>query len=211
MKVTSDQILTRTELALVVKNLQRKNRSPGSRLNLVILRLSACCGLRVSEIHNLKIRDVKTGGARPVIHVRRGKGGKARRVPLWWDGSTLSDLIQWKLERETIGKPNDPFVPNLHGRRHPATGANLPTGGPLGISSIQSRWKTITKILGDDRCQALSIHSGRHSFVSHALAGGRTIGEVRDAAGHGNIAVTNIYAHLVDDDEGIGDLFAFAG
>ena len=31
--------------------------------------------------------------------------------------------------------------------------------------------------------EALTIHHGRHTFISHALAGGRTLAEVRDAAG----------------------------
>jgi integrase len=37
----------------------------------------------------------------------------------------------------------------------------------------------------------VTIHHGRHTFVSHALAGGRTLAEVRAAAGHANVAVTS--------------------
>jgi integrase len=36
----------------------------------------------------------------------------------------------------------------------------------------------------------LTIHHGRHTFISHALAGRRTLAEVRDAVGHANITVT---------------------
>jgi serine/threonine protein phosphatase 1 len=44
----------------------------------------------------------------------------------------------------------------------------------------------------------------------HALAGGRTLPEVRDAAGHANISTTSIYLHAVhDDDEQVGSLFDF--
>jgi hypothetical protein len=45
----------------------------------------------------------------------------------------------------------------------------------------------------------LTIHHGRHTFVSHALAGGRTLAEVRDAAGHTNVSVTSAYLHIAVD------------
>jgi site-specific recombinase XerD len=53
----------------------------------------------------------------------------------------------------------------------------------------------------------LTIHHGRHTFISHALAGGRTLAEVRDAASHANIATNSIYLHVVVDDEGVRKLF----
>jgi len=44
--------------------------------------------------------------------------------------------------------------------------------------------------------------------VSHALAGGRTLAEVRSAAGHANLVTTSIYLHVAVDDEGeVGRLF----
>jgi site-specific recombinase XerC len=51
-------------------------------------------------------------------------------------------------------------------------------------------------------------HHGRHTFVSHAVAGRNTLTEVRIAAGHRKLAGTGIYLRVaVDDDGGIGDLF----
>jgi site-specific recombinase XerD len=38
------------------------------------------------------------------------------------------------------------------------------------------------------------------SFISHALAGGRTLAEVRDAVGHSNVSITSTYLHVVVDD-----------
>ena len=50
------KILTRRELATVLADLKRKApRSPNTRLNLVVFRLAACCGLRVSEIAQLQV------------------------------------------------------------------------------------------------------------------------------------------------------------
>jgi len=48
-----------------------------------------------------------------------------------------------------------------------------------------------------------------HTFISHTLASWRTLAEVRDAVGHGNVTITSGYLHAgVDDGEGIGQLFA---
>jgi site-specific recombinase XerD len=46
-----------------------------------------------------------------------------------------------------------------------------------------------------------------HTFISHALAGGRTLAEVRDAAGHSNVSITSGYLHVAVDDESVGALF----
>ena len=57
----------------------------------------------------------------------------------------------------------------------------------------------------------MTIHHGRHTFISHALAGGRTLAEVRDAAGHSHVGITSLYLHIaVEDDATVGDLFQFA-
>jgi site-specific recombinase XerD len=83
-------------------------------------------------------------------------------------------------------------------------------GKQLSARNLQNRWRVAIKVLGPERVRLLSIHCGRHSFCSHALAGGRKITEVRDAAGHANISTTSIYSHAVtDDDETVGNLFEF--
>jgi len=54
---------------------------------------------------------------------------------------------------------------------------------------------------------AVSTHHGRHAFISHALAGNRTLAEVRDAAGHANVTVTSGYLHVAIETASIGSLF----
>jgi hypothetical protein len=64
-------------------------------------------------------------------------------------------------------------------------------------------------VLGPERLETLTIHHGRHTFVSHALAGGRTLAEARDAAGHTNITITSGYLRVaVDDDADVFVRFA---
>lgn len=201
----STKILTRSEIVDVLADLQRKRRSINTRQNAVIFRLATCCGLRVSEIVGLSLANVKTEGKRPHIHVPASiaKRRKARKVPLWWDAATLAALRDWKAER--IGQGADSNAPLV------CSQSKGTTGKPLSVRNAQARWKASTKVLGAERQSTLSIHSGRHSFCSHALAGGRTLPEVRDAAGHANVSTTSIYLHVVrDDDETVGDLFAFA-
>ena len=66
-------------------------------------------------------------------------------------------------------------------------------------------------VVWDNRVTILTIHHGRHTFISHALAGGRTLAEVRDAAGHANVTVTSGYLHVAVDTDFVGRLFALPG
>jgi integrase len=196
-------LLTRRELALVLADLERRaRRSLNSRMNLVIFRLACCCGLRASEIIHLRLDDLRVEGERPHVRVRVeiAKGGRARRVPLWWDAGTLRDLGEWKQERLRQGATDTCLVicsVQAHAR-----------GRKLSRQGVRYRFRTACRALGDERVQELTIHHGRHTFISHALAGGRSLAEVRDAAGHSNVSVTSLYLHVaVDDDGAVGGLF----
>jgi len=203
--VDQTRILTRSEIVTVLGELRRKRRSVNTRQNAVIFRLATCAGLRVSEIVGLSLANVKVESSRPHIHVPAAiaKRHKARKVPLWWDAATLAGVAEWKAERIAQGAgPADAFV---------CSQAASKLGKPLSVRNSQARWKAAIKVLGAERRAMLSIHCGRHSFCSHALAGGRSLAEVRDAAGHANIATTSIYLHAVtDDSESVGNLFAFS-
>ncbi|MBI4566282.1 MAG: site-specific integrase [Planctomycetes bacterium] len=195
--------LTRREVAHVLNDLAcRAPRSSGVRMNRVIFHLECCCGLWVSEISALRLEDVHVAGGRP--HLRVGpegaKGGRARVVPLWWDAGTLADLTVWKREREDHGaSQGDPFVCCLWSRCF---------GRHLIRHTVRERFRTACKGFDLERLQNLTIHHGRHTFISHALAGGRTLAEVRVAAGHRNLVTTSAYLHIaVDDDATPGHLF----
>lgn len=208
------RILARDEVRRVLEDLYRKRRSINTRQNRIVFRLATCCGLRVSEIVGISMANVKVEGARPHVYIPRAiaKRNKARRVPLWWDAATLADLRAWKSERQAQGaEPADPFVCSLNSGRNSRSGERT-AGKPLSVRNAQARWKAAIKVLGEERVSDLSIHCGRHSFCSHSLAGGRSIAEVRDAAGHANVSTTSIYLHSVhDDDDQVGSLFDFNG
>jgi integrase/recombinase XerD len=202
MRIEQTQILTRGELARVLaEGKKRAQQSDNAWRNLVIARLACCCGLRVSEIAALRIEDVAVGVARSHLRLRCGtKGGRPRLVPLWWDVGTLTDLTEWKSERlRQGGRGSDAFICSVQAHRR---------GRPLKRHGIRRRFLSACWVLGAERVRTLTIHHGRHSFVSHALAGGRSLAEVRAAAGHSNVAMTSAYLHIVvDDEEPIGQLF----
>ena len=193
------KILMRRELAAVLADLTRKaKRSRSTRLNLVIFRLATCCGLRASEIAQLQVGDVRTEATRPHIRIRNGaaKGGRPRMVPLWWDAGTLEDLRAWKAERLDADAEYDAqFVAPLHAARS------------FSRHTLRKRYRTACRVLGAERLETLTIHHGRHTFISHALAGGRTLAEVRDAAGHANVSITSAYLHVAVEDGEVGNLF----
>jgi integrase/recombinase XerD len=196
-------ILTRRELAAALADLKAKaGRLANATRNLVIFRLACCCGLRVSEIAGLQLDDVVLDTPRPHLSLRAAttKGKRARRVALWWDAGTLADVTAWAGTRRDHGaRGGDPFVCSVQAHRH---------GESLQRAAIRRRFLSACKVLGLARLRTLTIHHGRHTFISHALAGERTLAEVRTAAGHTNIAVTSVYLHIaVDDDGEVGDLF----
>jgi integrase/recombinase XerD len=202
--VDATKILTRREFTTVLADLKRKApRSKNTLLNLIIFRLASCCGLRASEIAQLWVADVRTESSRPHIRIRRGaaKGGRSRVVPLWWDAGTLSDLTEWKTSRlgQDSTDSSEPLVASSRPGRDSAA--------PLSRHTLRKRFRTACKVLGPERLESLTIHHGRHTFISHCLAGGRTLAEVRDAAGHANVSITSGYLHVAVEDEAVGHVF----
>jgi integrase len=164
------KILTRRELAAVLNDLKRKApRSKNTRLNLTLFRLACCCGLRASEIANLQVGDVRIELACPHIRIRNGaaKGGRSRVVPLWWDAGTLEDLSVWKAGRlRNDAEYDEPFLASLVPDRTVKT---------FSRHTLRKRFRTACKVLGAARVEALTIHHGRHTFISHSLASVRSL------------------------------------
>lgn len=222
------------DVAKIVADLKRRGkRSVSTKMSLAIFRLAVGCGLRVSEICGLRMRDVQLDQKEPRILIPSeiAKGGKAtnkkRSVPLTWSKNTRDDLTEWKKARKKDGaKPQSYFVCVLTRKNTDKVTRRLVKwvqpcqdlpkkdrpkkerhweertmplcrgpGARLGRANVAARFKRACKILGAERGGELSIHDGRHTFISHALAKGATLAEVRDAVGHSNFSTTNLYAH----------------
>jgi integrase/recombinase XerC len=206
MKTTFDRsrILSRAEVQRVLSYLRRRApRSRGTFRNLIIFRLATCCGLRRSEITGLELRDLELDRDRPVIRVRSeiAKGGRRRVVPLWWDAGTLHDLTSWV---SCSGRTNN-RTSAVHVAASPYV-VSTRAGTRIDGAAVRRAFQSACRVLG----RHVTIHDGRHTFASHAVAGGRSLVEVRDALGHSNLGTTSIYAHGLDDDSGVGNLFGTA-
>ena len=206
------RILTDEEIRHVLDHLdglrtrRRRKESNSDILTRTIFRLACCCGMRRKEISLVQLRDFNFAEPRPIIRVRPEATKRSakratphgRIIPLWWDSETKSDLRRWyDLRVAMTPDMTAPFVCSLRVDH---------LSQPLSPDAIAAQWeRLIANVLGNDRAAQVSIHDGRHSFCSHAIHRGRSLLEVRDAAGHTNVATTNIYAHAIESD--CGDLF----
>lgn len=141
-----------------------------------ILEVLYSCGLRVSELCELKLSDLFFGEG--YIRVT-GKGDKQRLVPI---SSIARDRIQLYLEqRHTDHRSEESVFLNNRGTK-------------LTRVMIFTIIKQATKLAGIDK--KISPHTLRHSFATHLLEGGADIRQVQELLGHENILTTEIYTHL---------------
>jgi integrase len=200
--ITPDKVLTKQEIHSVVADLRRRaRRSTNSKMNLALFRLACCCGLRVSELTGLILDDLRVDCGRPSIRVRKAiaKGHKPRTVPLTFDAATLADLREWKMFRVNQGARGDDWV--ICSQSKPSVGRQIDR------RNARKRFKAACRALGGERVATLTIHHGRHSFITHCLYAGRNVIEVQAAAGHSSLNTTTRYAHVLLDDGSIGNVF----
>ena len=134
------------------------------------------CGLRVSELCDLRIRDLFFGeGYIRII----GKGDKQRLVPV---SGIARDRIQLYMEHRKPEKTNDDTL-FLNNR-----------GKKLTRVMIFTIIKQAAQRVGINK--NISPHTFRHSFATHLLKGGANIRQVQELLGHENILTTEIYTHL---------------
>ena len=145
------------------------------------------CGLRLGEGCRLKVADIDS--SRMQIHVRGGKGGKDRYVPL--PQSTLLKLRRfWTTHRNPI------LIFPAPGRG----GIHMPeTKEPIPRSSVQIAFKEALK---DSRINKLAtVHTLRHSWATHLLEAGINLRLIQEYLGHNSPSTTAIYTHLTQKAE----------
>ena len=141
-----------------------------------ILEVLYSCGLRVSELCDLRMGDLFFGEG----HIRViGKGDKQRLVPI---SGIARDRIQLYQEKRREQKTtSDILFLNNRGKR-------------LTRIMIFTIIKQATQRAGIDK--KVSPHTFRHSFATHLLEGGAGIRQVQELLGHESILTTEIYTHL---------------
>jgi integrase/recombinase XerD len=148
--------------------------------NKAILETLYSCGLRVSELVNLKFSDLYLDeGFMRVL----GKGNKQRLVPISKTvDKEINIYLDHKRNHQDIQKGFEDYV--FLNRR----GKNLTRVMIFTIIKNLSKSAGITK--------NISPHTFRHSFATHLMEGGADLRAIQDMLGHESISTTEIYLHL---------------
>jgi integrase/recombinase XerD len=144
-----------------------------------ILELLYASGLRASELANLKISDLNLD----IGYLRcLGKGNRERIIPV--GTAALAATLEYltDLRPQLAGPESADFL--LLSR----------TGRPMGRIEI---WRLIKKYaIRAGMPRNLTVHTLRHCFATHLLAGGADLRSVQEMLGHVDIATTQIYTHV---------------
>lgn len=138
-----------------------------------IMALLFGCGMRVSEVINLKPQQIDR--ARTVIHIMNGKGAKDRFVPL--DNFVLTTLESYYKEYRPVEYMFNGQFSNQYTQR-----------------SINQFLKDIAEQAGIKK--RLHSHLGRHSYATMLVESGIDLGLIQNILGHKNQKTTLIYAKI---------------
>ena len=147
--------------------------------NRAIIEVLFSCGLRVSELVNLRFSDVSLNDKFLRIV---GKGSKERLVPI--SDAALREIQLWLFDRNLMKvKPGEQEFVFLNRR-----GAHLTRTMILIMIKRTAEEAGITK--------TVSPHTLRHSFATALLKGGANLRAIQEMLGHENIKTTQIYTHI---------------
>ena len=137
------------------------------------------CGLRISEACSLKLANVHFEEKLILV---LGKGDKERLIPF---GDRALEKMQIYLNEVrpefTKGRNVAEFFVNYRGE-------------PISRKGVWKRFQEIEALSGVDA----KVHTLRHSFATHLLAGGADLRSVQELLGHSDLSTTTIYTHVTD-------------
>jgi len=153
---------------------------PEGGRNKAILETLYSCGLRVSELVNLRISclHLDIGFVRVI-----GKGDKERLVPIGSDAIKYINMYKNDIRVHINIKPGQEDILFLNRR-----------GSKLTRVMIFVMLKELAKKAGI--VKNISPHTFRHSFATHLVEGGADLRAVQEMLGHESITTTEIYTHL---------------
>lgn len=158
-----------------------KGAEPRELRDRAILELLYGCGLRVSELIELKLSDFLMDGE--LLRVM-GKGSKERVIPIGRSaGAALNDYLERARNYFTRGNFSEThvFVTRL-GKKFTRMGI---------FKIIKERAVAV-----DIPRSAISPHVLRHCYASHMLSHGADIRAIQELLGHANISTTQVYTHV---------------
>ena len=163
----------------VLFSIPDKNDVLGLR-NLLILELLYSCGVRVSELVNIKLKDIDFNNKRILI---LGKGNKERYVLY---GHICSDLLNEYLTKSysKLNKNSEYLLLNKFGNKITDRAIRMIIDDIVKKSSLKLN---------------ISPHTLRHTFATHLLNEGADLKVVQELLGHENISTTGIYTHVSNE------------
>jgi len=166
----SPKALERREQNRLLREVEYK----GKKRDIALVRLFLSCGLRVSELVNVKLTDLDISERRGIVIIRSGKGGKYREIPI--PSETRKALQDWLIERNKRYSDNEWLFPNRNGNH-------------VSARYIELIIENYGKFAGLD----IHPHVLRHTAATNMLRNGTDLGTVADILGHANISTTAIY------------------
>ena len=163
----------------ILLNIPDKSTTLGLR-DALILELLYSTGIRVSELINIKMKDINRSNKKILI---MGKGSKERYVLY---GDVLSNLLDIYIyeSRSKLNKNSEYLILNKNGNGITDRGIRL----------------IISKILKQGSLDFhVSPHTLRHTFATHMLENGADLKSVQELFGHENLSTTQVYTHVTNE------------
>lgn len=163
------QVLSQGEIKKLIKNVQ-------SATHRLMFATIYSAGLRLSELLNLRVKDVD--GDRKVLFIRQAKGQKDRYVHL---APVIHEGFRRYFKRCKV-KPTDLLFPGKAPDK------------PLTRATLDKAFREGKTRAGIQK--SVCVHTLRHSFATHLLEGGASIVTVQHLLGHSSLRSTMIYLHV---------------
>jgi site-specific recombinase XerD len=161
-------VLSRAEIEKIIE-------ATGNPKYKLMISLGYACGMRVSEVVQLKVLDLEIDEL--VVHIKGAKGKKDRI-------SVLPEKLQNNLRNSIAGKDMTDLVFSSN------------RGGVLTTTSLQKMFRK--SLLKSKVNKPATFHSLRHSFATHLLENGTDVRYVQELLGHSNIRTTQIYTQVTN-------------
>jgi integrase/recombinase XerD len=142
-----------------------------------ILMMIYSCGLRRSEVLNLRVGDIDS--ERMLVHIKHGKGKKDRLVPL-----SVKMLEQLRAYARAY-RPNDLLFTGKSGGEY----------SPTSLQAILRRAVNRARIK-----KPVTLHTLRHSYATHLLESGINLRYIQEVLGHSSPKTTQIYTHVSSEE-----------
>lgn len=172
------KVLTVDEVDVLLSYIDTK--TPLGKRDDALFELIYSCGLRISEVCDLKIANVHLEEQIILVH---GKGDKERFVPF---GDRAKEKLELYINEIRPGLVKDKAVPELF--------VNY-KGEPISRKGVWKRFHEIEEQSGI----SAKVHTLRHSFATHLLQGGADLRSVQELLGHADLSTTTIYTHVTNE------------